>query len=121
MAKKNPTEEPKNGAVITFTVAECSEFHSLGEYYEGIRTLEEAVTIYQNIPPERMHGIPAIGINLHVRGTEKWEDLQADILSGNEIDKGIIHVIPEFGDNLQVQRAVEEIIIKFPEKSVIEF
>ena len=52
--------------VLTFTVAECGEYHSLGEYHEGIRTLEEAVVIYEKIPPERMNGIPSIGINLHV-------------------------------------------------------
>ena len=66
MAKKNRAGKPKKGAAITFTVAECSEFHSLGEYHEGIQTLEEAATIYREIPPERMHGIPAIGINLHI-------------------------------------------------------
>lgn len=121
MAKKNPTGEPKNGAVITFTVAECSEFHNLGEYHEGIQTLEEAAAIYREIPPERMHGIPAIGINLHIEGTEKWEDLQADILSGDEIDISVIHLLPEFGNHPQVRKAVEEIIEKFPEKKVVDF
>lgn len=121
MAKKKTTGESKNGAVITFTVAECSEFHNLGEYHEGIRTLEEATAIYQEIPPERMHGIPAIGINLHIEGTEKWEDLQADILSGDEINIGMIGFLPELGNYLQVQKAVGEIIEKFPEKKVVDF
>ena len=35
MANKNLVAEKTNGAVVTFTVAECSEFHSLGEYHEG--------------------------------------------------------------------------------------
>ena len=53
----------KKEVVLTFTVAECGEYHNLGEYHEGIRTLEEAVAVYEKIPPERMNGIPAIGIN----------------------------------------------------------
>ena len=121
MAKKNRAGKPKKGAAITFTVAECSEFHSLGEYHEGIQTLEEAATIYREIPPERMHGIPAIGINLHIEGTEKREDLQADILSGDEIDIGMIRLLPELGSHPLVQKAVEEIVDMFPEKELVEF
>ena len=121
MANKNLVAEKKNGAVVTFTVAECSEFHSLGEYHERIGTLEEAISIYQGIPSERMHGIPAIGINIHIKGTEKWEDLQTDILSGDEIYTGMICLIPELGGNPQVQKAMEEIIAKFPEKNVVDF
>lgn len=29
--------------VLTFTVAECGEFHQLGEYYDDITTVEEAI------------------------------------------------------------------------------
>ena len=68
-----------------------------------------------------MHGIPAIGLNLHVKGTEKWEDLQADILSGDEIDIGMVKLVPGFGSHPQVQQAVKAIIEKFPEKKVIDY
>ena len=47
----------KKEVVLTFTVAECGEYHNLGEYHEGIRTLEEAISVYKKIPPERMNGI----------------------------------------------------------------
>ena len=111
----------KKEVVLTFTVAECGEYHNLGEYHEGIRTLEEAVAVYEKIPPERMNGIPAIGINLHVKGTNKVEDAQADILSGDEIDIGIISLMPEFCGNPQVQGAVKELIRLFPDKEVIDY
>lgn len=107
--------------ILTFTVAECGEYHSLGEYHEGIGTLEEAAVLYGKIPPGRMNGIPAIGINLHVKGTDKLEDSQADILSGNEIDTGIISLMPEFYENPQVQEAVEELIRLFPDKEGIDY
>ena len=107
--------------VLTFTVAECSEYHSLGEYHEGIKTLEDAVTIYDQIPPDRMNGVRAIGINLHVKGTNKREDSQVDILTGNEIDIGIISLMPEFCEDPLVQKAVKELIRMFPDKEVIDY
>lgn len=107
--------------ILTFTVAECGEYHSLGEYYEGITTLDEAVDIYLQMPSERMHGIPAIGINLHVEGTKRIQDSQVDILSGDEIDVGMIRLMPEFCGNPQVLEAVNEIIERFPEKEVIDY
>lgn len=106
---KKKTEE----TIVTFTVAECGEYYNLGEYHEGIRTLGEAVRLYQQIPPEHMNGIPSIGINLHVVGTEKMEDSQADILSGGDM--------PEFSRNPQVQAAIKEIIGLFPDKEVIDY
>ena len=27
-----------------------------------------------------MHGIPSIGVNMHIDGTEEWEDEEADIV-----------------------------------------
>ena len=71
---------------MTFTVAECGEFHNMGEYHEGIETIEEAIQIYQAIDPSRMNGIPSIGVNMHIEGTEEWEDEEADIVRGNCID-----------------------------------
>ena len=114
---KKKTEETN----VTITVAECGEYHNLGEYHEGIRTLEEAVRLYQQIPSERMNGIPSIGINLHVVGTNKLEDSQAEILSGSEIDIGFISFMPEFSGNPQVQAAIKEIIELFPDKEVIDY
>ena len=102
--------------VMTFTVAECGEYHSLGEYHEGIKTLEEAVEIYRQIPPERMNGIPSIGINLHVEGSDRREDAQMDILTGEGIEVGFIGFMPEFRENPQVQDALMKLIREFPEK-----
>lgn len=111
----------KKKEILTFTVAECGEYHGLGKYYEGIKTLEEAIILYQQIPTERMNGIPSIGVNLHVVGTDKMEDVQADILSGNEIDRGFISLIPELCGNPEVQAMVQAIIERFPEKEIIDY
>lgn len=119
--RKTVVNQEEKKVIMTFTVAECGEYHSLGEYHEGIATLEEAVTLYRQIPPERMNGVPAIGINLHVEGTAKMEDSQADILTGSEIDIGFINLMPEFCENPQVQKAVREMIALFPDKEVIDY
>ena len=71
--------------VVTLTVAECGEFHNLGEYHEGIADVPEAIAIFNQILPERMNGIPSIGINIHTEGTESYEDTQMDIVSGGVI------------------------------------
>ena len=49
------------------------------------------------------------------------EDVQADILSGSEIDIGFLNLIPELCGNPQVQEAVKGMIERFPDKEVIEY
>ncbi len=75
-------------------VSECSEFHNYGEFYENISTVEEAIAIWKQIPPERLNAIPAIGINVHLPGTEPYEDSEIDILSGRRIDLEILRALP---------------------------
>ena len=70
-----PVIEPET-VHVTFTVAECGEFHNMGEYHEGIETIEEAIQIYQAIDPSRMNGIPSIGVNMHIEGTEEFLTFQ---------------------------------------------
>lgn len=103
---------------MTFTVAECGEFHNMGEYHEGIETIEEAIQIYQAIDPSRMNGITSIGVNMHIEGTEEWKDEQADILSGKCIDVDFLNYTPELRDTPKVQDALKKLIAAFPEKEV---
>ena len=118
---KQGKTEKQGDMIVSFTVAECGEFHNLGEYHENIKTVEEAATIYRNIPPERMNGIPAIGIRLHRKGQPAYEDLQLDILNGRTIEIGLIHYVPEAENNPLVWEAVEELKRLFPEKEVVDF
>ncbi len=80
---------------VTLTVAECGEFHSLGEFHENIASVEEAIAVWKSIPPERMNGIPSIGINIHTEGTERYEDVEIDILSGKGIDLEVLDYVPD--------------------------
>ena len=117
--EKEPVIEPET-VHITFTVAECGEFHNMGEYHEGIDTIEEAMKLYKAIDPSRMHGIPSIGVNMHIEGTEEWEDEQADIVSGKRIDVDFLNYTPELRDTPKVQDALKKLIAAFPEKEVTD-
>ena len=103
---------------VTLTVAECGEFHNLGELYENIPTVEEAVAIWKQIPPERMNGIPAIGINIHAPGTDAFEDVGVDILSGKRIDLDIIEYIPDIKGSPQAMEVIAELVAKLPEMEI---
>lgn len=104
---------------ITLTVAECGEFPSLGEYHEGIKSVEEAIAIFKQIPPERMNGIPSIGIQVHQEGTESYEDTQLDIFSGQTIDLEMLSYVPEISGNARALEIVVELIKQFPDAGII--
>ena len=104
--------------VVTLTVAECGEFHNLGEYYENIAGVEEAIAIFNRIPPDRMNGIPSIGINIHTEGTESYEDTQMDIVSGRVADLEILDYVPDITDNPKAVEVIAELIDKLPDIEV---
>lgn len=118
--KKDEENEKKTvNAVITFTVAESSEFHNMGTYIDNISTVEEAIEKFNQIDPARLHGIPAIGINYHVEGTDSIEDEQADIVMGKIIDVPSLNAYPDMRDNETVKATIEKLIEAYPESLVL--
>ena len=117
--KAEEAEKKTVNAVITFTVAESSEFHSMGTYIDNISTVEEAIEKFNQIDPARLHGIPAIGINYHVSGTDSIEDEQVDIVMGKIIDVPSLNSYPAMRDNETVKAAVEKLIEAYPESLVL--
>lgn len=103
---------------VTLTVAECGEFHSLGEFHENIAGVEEAIAVWKSIPPERMNGIPSIGINIHTEGTERYEDVEMDILSGKVIDLEVLDYVPDITDDPKAIEVIAELIDKLPDIEV---
>ena len=65
-----------------------------------------------------MNGIPSIGVNMHIEGTDEWEDEQADVLTGKYIDVDYLNYLPEVRDNPKVQEAVAKLIAAFPDRGV---
>ena len=111
-------EEKAEDLTVTFTVAECGEFHGIGAYYEDIPTIEDAIRIYRKMDPARLNGVPAIGVNLHVEGTDCLEDDQVDLLTGKTIDVDFLNYMPDVRDHPSVQDAIKKLVEAFPEKEV---
>lgn len=111
-------EMEKEEVEVTLMVSGCGEFHNLGEFYENIPTVEEAIAIWKQIPPERMHGIPAIGINVHRPGEEIYMDDEVDLLSGNRIDLEILEHIPSITCEPKAMEVIAELVAKLPEMEI---
>ena len=111
-------EMKKEEVEVTLMVSECGEFHNLGEFYENIPTVEEAIAIWKQIPPERMHGIHAIGINVHRPGEESYMDDEVDLLSGNRIDLEILEHIPSITCEPKAMEVIAELVAKLPEMDI---
>ena len=116
--QKEPAVEVIPEKTVTLTVAKCGEFHSLGEFHENIVSVEEAISVWKSIPPERMNGIPSIGINIHTEGTEHYEDVEMDILSGKVIDLEVLDYVPDITDDPKAIEVIAELIDKLPDIEV---
>lgn len=100
------------------TVAECGEFHNMGEFYENIPTVDEAIALFEKIPPERMNGIPAIGINLHKAGEDVENDIAIDIVDTKSIDLDVLQYVPDIANEPKAMEVVAELIAKLPDREI---
>lgn len=116
VAENTAVKEEKK--VITLTVAECMEFHSTGEFHENIKSVAEAVAKFKAIPPERMHGVPAIGIRA-ADPKDPDEYTEMDVLIGRRIDMDMLRYIPEIADNWQAQQMIASLIHEMPDVKVV--
>lgn len=65
----------------TYYVAECMEFQSLGEKYENIPSIEEAIEIFKSIPKNKRNMGNGIGIAIYDgnKGVDEWSLYDGDI------------------------------------------
>ena len=112
-------EAQQHNTEITYTVAECGEFHSMGAYHEGIATIEEAKALFESIHENHSNMIPAVGINIHEAGTPEIDDIQMDVLYGNRIDLDDLRYVPHIWNNQEGLSNVGQIIETFPDAKVI--
>ena len=116
VAENTAVKEAKMAA--TLTVSECSEFHSMGEEHTGIKTVKEAMEIFNSIPPDRMHGIPAIGVRVtNEDSPELFSEI--DIFSGRRFDMEALSYVPEIGKDWNAQKLIAELIHVNPEAEII--
>lgn len=103
--------------LITLTVAECSEFYNMGEFYEGITNVGDAISKFKSIPPERMNGIPAIGIRAASQD-DPMDQVEMDVVIGNRIDLDMLQYVPDLAENWQAQQMIASLIHKLPEMEI---
>ena len=111
-------QKQKPEVEITLTVAECGEFHNMGEFYENIPTVEEAIALFEKIPPERINGIPAIGINIHRAGEDVENDIAIDIAGTKSIDLDVLQYVPDIANEPKAMEVVAELIAKLPDREI---
>lgn len=104
---------------VTFTVAECGEFHTLGKCYEGIKTADEAVEIWQRVQSKNLNTVPGLGIHVHIPGQEDYMDEQIDLVSGRTIDVSILEYTPSMRKEPHVMAKVAELIQRLPDYEII--
>ena len=115
VAENTAVKEEKK--TVTLTVAECSEFHNMGEFHENITSVAEAVAKFKEIPTERMHGIPVIGIR--VADSKNPEDsVEMDVLIGKRIDLDMLRYVPDIAENWQAQQMIAGLIHDMPEAQI---
>lgn len=109
---------------ITFTVAECGEFHSMGRYRNEISNAEEAIAVWKEYQKGSLNGIPSIGIQIHKPGQPEMEDTQVDLVFGKTMDLDMLCYYPEINaEKTAIQKICElvenlqdvEIVGKIPE------
>ena len=110
-------EENQAKKIVTLTVAECSEFHNLGEFHENIKTVAEAIEKFHAIPPERMHAIPGIGIRV-ADANDPEDCVEMDIVTGKRIDLDMLSYVPDIADNWQAQQMIAALIHEMPEAEI---
>lgn len=106
--------EPETIPEVDFYVAECSEFPTLGEYYEGL-TLAEAIAIYEKIPGERLNGVKGIGIDLHFPDDDMYSG-KCDLMAGGRICREVLDAVPRYKENREVRKAVKYLENHFNKK-----
>ncbi|MCD8012010.1 MAG: DUF3849 domain-containing protein [Lachnospiraceae bacterium] len=103
-AKMRAAKEAEKEPTISFYVAECSEFTNLGEYHDNL-TLEEAVRIFDTIPPDRMSAIPCIGFFL---SDGCMDDGEFPLMEAGEVLSDIINDIAHYRESPLVQQAIKD-------------
>lgn len=79
---------------ITYTVAECGEFHSMGRYRDDVESVNEAIDLWNEYKEGNLNGVPSIGILVHTPGQSERDDTQVDLVSGKTMDLDMIRYYP---------------------------
>ena len=101
--------------LVTLSVYECSEFHSMGEVHEGIKSVDEAIRVWNSIPSSRMNGIKSIAV---VVG-EGWDATEFEAVVGKTMDLEMLRYYSDITANRDALSMVKELREKIPNLEVV--
>ena len=101
--------------LVTLSVYECSEFHSMGEVHEGIKSVDEAIRVWNSIPSSRMNGIKSIAV---VVG-EGWDATEFEAVVGKTMDLEMLRYYSDIASNQKAISMVKELQEKIPNLEVV--
>lgn len=104
---------------ITYTVAECGEFHSMGRYRDDVENVNEAIALWNEYREGTLNGVPSIGILVHTPGQTELEDVQVDLVSGKTMDLDMIRYYPEINTEEAAIQKICELVEKLSDVEVI--
>ena len=102
---ENVPESVPAEPAISFYAAECMEFSNVGEYQNNL-TLEEALAVYDSIPPERLNGIPCVGFYLKDGSIYEGD---YPLMYGGKIDRDGINLVEHYKESPLVQKAISDL------------
>ena len=105
--------------VLTFTVAECGEFHQLGEYYDDITTVEEAIEKWKQLKDSPLNGVASIGILSHKPGGNSLEDEQVDLVTRKVLDLDMLRYYPTIRNDKRALEMIAALASYLPDIDVI--
>lgn len=105
--------------VFTFTVAECGEFHQLGEYYDDITTAEEAIEIWNRLKDSPLNGVASIGILAHKPGEMSMDDEQIDLVTRKMLDLDMLRYYPMIKSDKRALEMIAALKNHLPDIGVI--
>lgn len=104
---------------VTYTVAECGEFHGMGWYRDDIKDVQEAIALWKEFQDSPLNVIPSIGILVHTPGQTDLEDEQLDLLSGQKIDLDMMQYYLVIYKEEGAIEKICELIENLPEVGII--
>lgn len=104
---------------ITFTVAECGEFHSLGRYRDDISNAEEASALWQEYQKGPLNGVPSIGIRIYKPEQTGMEDMQVDLVFGKTIHLDMLRYYPEINTEETAIQKIRELVENLHDVNVV--
>lgn len=104
---------------ITYTVAECGEFHSMGRYRDDVESVNEAIDLWNEYKKGTLNGVPSIGILVHTLGQSERDDTQVDLVSGKTMDLDMIRYYPEINTEEAAIQKICELVENLPDVNVV--